>query len=287
MKTIITTIVAVIIATSAAFSQEVVSTSFADVFNTNEARLSSLSATRKVEDTAASAVDTVYFATTLSFPLGTTSVNMTSVMFTLTKKVNGAAPVVQLNNVSMGLSQYNPEGDISMPSIFAKSSSSSLLPMSGNLCPSNLGLLPSALYITEHKVALGSGSFQKMTQIGDYYMMERKCSGTYTLGGTVLPFTDITSTAKVEIVNQISAPVTGISDFWPNNPVCAGSTSNSFTFTGLSVDSYLKNWWVETSTDLVNWSPDTGVTVSPDVIIGFTVDPLKPKKFWRVGYLEK
>ncbi len=286
MKSIAIIVTIVTVVASAASSQEVVSTSFADVFNTDEARLSSLSATRKVEDTAAPAVNTVYFATTLSFPLGTTSVNMTAVKFTLTKKVNGSAPVVLLFNKEMNESQYNPEGDISTPSIFARSSGV-LLPMSGNLCPSNLGLLPSALYITEHKVALGSGSFQKMTQIGDYYTMERKCSGTYTLGDTVFPFTDITSTAKVEIVNQISAPVTGISDFWPNNPVCAGSTSNSFTLTGLSVDSYLKNWWVETSTDMVNWSPDTGVTVSPDVIIGFTVDPLKPKKFWRVGYLEK
>lgn len=268
MRTIIALIVA-LTCTVSAQQPTVTATSVADIGNITSSNFSTKVGNKEVSYVGISSLNAVYFGTRLDFQSGTTSVTLTSANFSVTRKVNGGSPVTQLGPVNMTLSQFNPESDTSIPSIFASPTSPS-----GNLVGTAM-VNSTSLWITEHKVTLG-GSFPKMSKPGDYYELSRSISGNATVNGVVTPFTISTSSRVTAVIN----PVTG-------NPVIANGKI-SFPVTGILPGDFGLLWGIEKSTDLLIWSgvtpPEATIVDNGNgVTISFVYDPGTPRKFFRIA----
>jgi hypothetical protein len=256
--------------------------SYADVFPAVESRLSMLNDQRRIEDTAVGSVPSGSgsFATSIDFPSGTTQAVLSTATFTVTRRINGVTTVVA-SNINISASQFNPEGDVSLPSIFYRNSANGLVVPAGFTLVGTTLTNPKTLLLTEQKITL-----PQLVVEGDFWEVSRSFSGNYTLGGTVFPFST-TTMAKVIVVNQTVAPINSVTTEYPQNPQTVftqqGGTG-TITATGLTVDSYNKTWWIESSTNLVDWSVVTNATVAPSVTITFPIIPGEPKMFWRIKW---
>jgi hypothetical protein len=267
-----------------------VMTSSADVFPVTENRLGSLSSVRKIKDTAAASATYASFATKIVFPHGTTSVTFSAASCAVESWCNNVYTIHNPVGVNMALSKFNPEGDVSLPSIFARTEANALiLPVNSNLVGTRL-LNVKTFLITEHKAS--TPQLPKLVNVGDYWKMYRSLAGTYTIGaGAPIRFSFPDQVATVIVVNETDAPVSGVTMDYPNNDpvitsiVTSGGTT-TFALTGLTFDSYNKSWYLETSTNQVNWSLSTNATVGPNVTIRFPFVSGNPKCFWRIVGLQ-
>lgn len=267
-------------------SAQVVIKSFADVFPATENRLSSIGNIRKVEDTAVSSVmsGSGSFATTVTFPEGTTSAIFTVAQHVRSSRINnGVETVASPGLISIAGSKFNPEGDSSLPSLFYRNSTDVLvLPVNSNFVGTTL-VNPKTVFITEQRVTLS-----QLQTVGDFWQISRDLSGTYTLNGVVIPFSVTGQTARVVVVNETAAPISTVTQIYPSPKVVSTTTLEStvsIQSTGLTVDSYNQSWWMETSTDLIHWTVATNATVAPGVTISFPVNPLDSKRFYRIAGL--
>lgn len=281
-----------IVSLGLAFASSLVATaqpvmiSYADVFPATESRLDSLSSVRKVEDTAVASPAYASFATRIVFPEGTTSVTFTAASFAVESWINNSYTIHNPGGVNMASSKFNPEGDVSIPSIFARTSVGTLIvPVNSDLVGTTISNVKTFL-ITEQKANL-----PQLVNVGDYWKLYRSLAGTYTIGaGTPIVFSFPDQVATVKVVNETNVPVSGVSVDYPNNPQITSTTVSegniTLLATGLTTASYNQTWWVETSTNLVNWTVATNATVSPDVTIVFPFVPSEQKRFWRVYGLQ-
>lgn len=283
MKTIKSILLTLIVSFNA--SAQVTINSFADVFPATESRLSSISNIRKVEDTAVASVlsGSGSFATTVTFPEGTTSAVFTVAQHVRSSRINGVETVASPGVISISGSKFNPENDVSLPSLFYRNSANTLVvPVNSNFVGSTL-VNPKTVYITEQRVTL-----PQLQVVGDYWQLSRDLSGTYTLNGVITPFSVTGQTARVVVVNETTAPITTVAQVYPTPVLTATTVSASLVSifaTGLTVDSYNQTWWMETTTDLIHWSVATNATVAPGVTISFPVNPLDSQRFYRVASL--
>jgi len=262
-------------------SAQVVTTSYCDVFPATQSRLTSISDIRKVEDTAVASVlsGSGSFATTVVFPDGTTSAVFATANTVRSSNINGV--VSTLPPVDMQASKFNPEGDISLPSLFYKNAGGTIVvPVNSNFVATAL-INPKTVYITEQRATL-----PQLLIVGDYWQLSRNLSGTYILNGVSTPFSVTDTTAKVVVVDETDAPVASVSMTYPVNPKINSVTHTSTTITllatGLTADSYNQTWWMETSIDLVTWGTISASTVGPDVTITFPIVVGENKRFYRV-----
>jgi hypothetical protein len=247
--------------------------------------------TFNVENTAVSSVNSVRFSAVVDVP--DANVQVVAVSFSVIKVVNGAPPVTQLSNVSMGLSKWNQSSGT--PKIYPRDADGNLI-MSVLTTPATVnfaGPTVSAvrkIFITDQIITLGTASFPKLVAVGDYYELRRSITLNVTLGTTTTPIT-LTSSAFVRVVDRTAAPITGIaSTYLPENV----STFDSFyldgTFgsivSGLVNTDYNRGWYVEGSSDLQNWVPvNVTVDAALDGIL-FSASPGVPKYFFRVVCLD-
>lgn len=284
LKLTLTLSLALAALTGIAPGQAVIS-SFADVFPATESRLSKLSDTRKVEDTAKASAPSgsCSVATMIVFPDGTTSAIFSVANYTRSSRINGVVTTASPGVVDMSASKWNPEGDVSLPSIFYRDSTGSLVvPVDSSFVGTTINN-PKKVFITEQKATLPS-----FFGVGDYWQVSRNLSGTYILNGIVTPFSVTGQIAKVTVVNETDAPIASVTTTYPNNPKITGTSSSggvvSLTATGLTVDSYNKSWWVASSTDLLNWSVAYDATVGPNVVISFPIG--SGRRFFRIMGLQ-
>ena len=287
----ITALLFIVIATATA-SAQVMFKSYADVYTIPESCLSSLSSIRRVENTAAASVPAGSggFATEVIFPEGTTSAVFTTASYTRVSKTNGGSEVTAAPGVvSMSASKFNPEGDVSTPSLFYRNSDNNVIvPVNSNFVGTTL-TNPRKVLITEQRAA----TLPQLVQTGDYWEFRRTLSGTYVLEGSTIPFSVVDSSAKVLVVNETDAPITTVSPNYTTDVKMGQPMINSenvviiATGENLTPSSYNVSWWIETSVDLVNWSTTTNATVSPgsDVILTFPYNNAKSKRFWRIKTL--
>jgi hypothetical protein len=96
----------------------------------------------------------------------------------------------------------------------------------------------------------------------------------------------VTQSSKVVVVNDTDVPVTSVSDTYPVNPMITSVTALGGTITlttkGLTAGSYLQNWWIDKSIDLVNWTHTTNATLSGNLNISFPQNPQESKCFYRI-----
>jgi hypothetical protein len=260
---------------------------YADVFTATENRLDSLSALRKVEDTAKASATYASFAAKIVFPENTTSVTFTAASFAVESWINNVYTIHNPVGVNMAQSKFNPEGDVSTPSIFARGPTNNLIvPINSNLVGTPIPNTKVFL-ITEQKAVL-----PQLVLVGDYWVLYRSLSGTYTIDGATMsfPFSANDKPAMVKLVNETSAPINGVTMDYPNNPATSQITRSggtpSILATGLTAASYNKSWWVETSVNLMNWSVDNTAAVSGNVIITIPATTSDPKRFWRISGLK-
>ena len=286
MKLIITALLVAFAFVSGA-SAQVVITSYADVFTVTADRLSVLNDERKIEDTAVGAVPAGSggFATRIVFPEGTTSAVFTSASYTRVSKTSGSEVMASPGVVNMSGSQFNPEGDGSTPSIFYRNSGGSVIVPSGTFVGTTISN-PRTVFITEQRAA----TLPALVQVGDYWEFRRTLSGTYVLEGSVIPFSVTSQPARVIVVNETDAPVSSVSQDQTTNvmmgqPVISGEDVEiSATGSNLTPSNYNSSWWIETSVNLVEWSPSENATVSPGttVLIKFPYDDEEQRRFWRI-----
>lgn len=283
MKTIKSLLLTLIVSLNT--SAQVVISSYADVFPATKNRLSDIGNIRKVEDTAVASVasGSGSFATTVTFPEGTTSAIFTVAQHIRSSRINGVETVASPGVVSIAGSKYNPEGDVSLPSLgYVNSADVMVVPVNSNFVGTTL-VNPKTVFITEQRVTL-----PQLQIADDYWQLSRDLSGTYTLNGVVTPFSVTGQTARVVVVNETAAPLTTVTQVYPSPVVTSSTVSASLVnifATGLTVASYNQTWWMETSTDLIHWNVAPNATVAPGVVISFPVDPLDSKRFYRVASL--
>ncbi len=258
---------------------------YADVFPATENRLDSLSSLRKVEDTAKGTATYASFAAKIVFPEDTTSVTFTAASFAVESWIDNDYTIHNPVGVNMAQSKFNPEGDVSLPSIFARDFAGNLIvPINSNLVGTSIPNIKEFL-ITEQKAVL-----PQLVLVGDYWVLYRSLSGTYTIDGATMSFSFSANdqSAMVKLVNETAYPVIGVTTEYPNNPktsfIRAGGTG-TITTTGLTADSYRKSWWVETSVNLADWDNATDVTVAPDATVTFPITS-DLKRFWRIKGLK-
>lgn len=261
-------------------------TSYADVFPAIESRLGSLSSVRKVEDTAVASVasGSGSFASKITFLDGTTSAVFLTATYVRTSRINGVTTVAAPGVIDLSRSKYNPEGEASTPSLFYVNSDGLLVvPVNANFVGTTL-VNPKTVFITEQRATL-----PKLVIVDDYWQVSWDVSGTYTKNGVVTPFSFSGQSAKVLVVNETDAPIFEVSSDYPIDPVTSYEIVgglNTIRASGVTVSSYNKTWWMETSINLVNWSVDNTVTVAPNVTITTPFIPSDPRRFWRVKSLQ-
>lgn len=275
---------------SSASAQGVIVKSYADVFPATESRLQELSSVRKIENTAVASVlpGTGSFAFTVTFPVGTTSAVFSVAQHVRSSKINGGIVTIAPPGViSIAQSKFNPEGEtVSFPSLFYRNSEGVLIvPVNSNFVGTAL-VNPRTVFITEQTATLAQLGIP-----GDYWEVSRTVEGTFTINGVVFPFSFTNQNARVEVVDETDAPIAFVTNFYPNNPtidsVIHSEGGINLTASGLTVNSYLKSWWMETSTDLEDWNTTNLPSVAPDVVISFPINPEENKRFYRVRVLNR
>lgn len=241
--------------------------------NSTEASLVSLDSQWEVPDTQVSTTSSVFFASKITLPVGTTSASITNIKFSVDRVINGVA-TTHLSDISMNGSSFTLEGSTSSPNVFARDSVGVIVPMSGTLKDNPI---PNAktIFITKHGFSLG-GAFPKMIKEGDMWKIRRTVSVSCTVSA-VTTITTLTTESTVVIW------------FYPTNPPLITKTEKvgsnlEITITGVTKASYGNSWMLESSVGLIAWAPAINGTVSGNTVVSFPIMSEEPKRFWRLGY---
>lgn len=253
--------------------------SFADNLPITQSRFASVNENQYIVDYSdTSSLVSVNFATQIALPDGATSVTITALATTLNRRING----VNIAPATIGLSKYNPEGDVSKPSIFVTNSAGVIVSTTGaNVLGTSVSSNPKYFCITEYGLATVLTN-AKPVLIGDFCEVVRTFSGSYVLNGVLVPFTNQVTRSKVIVFQKKLAVATIYETPANTESVNGGSFSLPVDRTSLSLQTYLKDWWIETASDYNgSWgfSAQYGVTADAEhVIITFPGE----HRWWRI-----
>lgn len=247
-----------------------------------------------LEDTAASAGNSVRLSALIDVP-DADSIQVTAASFSIIKVINGAAPVTQLSNILLALSKWNPEGDATNPSIFARNAEGGLV-TSVLTTPSSFNFVgptvPAVrrIYLTDQTITLGTTNFPRLVAVGDYYERVLTVSLNVTLGATTTPIT-LTSSAFVRVVNRTAAPITGIASVYlPENVATSATAYSGGTFSstvlGLSNADYNRGWYIVGGSNPASFVPVNVTVSSTSGGIIFSASPGLPSYFFRVVMID-